>query len=183
MESDHELHLLANLARGTSPDGSTVQSAVDIKSLSSKWLPLLKRRAGAVRNRWSSLRNLATSLHSTWITDWWTLEILSWLSAAWALAMIALTLGLCHGKPLPHWPSGITMNSLLSVLSQIGQWGLMGSVAKTLGQQKWLWFVRPKRPLMDFVAFDEASRGPWGSLLLLIKRRFMFVLTHSRKSM
>ena len=178
MESDHELHLLANRARGTSPNESTVQSSVDKKSLSSKWLPLLKRR---VRDRWYSLWSLATSLYSTWVTDWWTLEILSWLSAAWALAMIALTLGLYHGKPLPQWSSGITMNSLLSVLSQIGQWGLMGSVAKTLGQLKWLWFARRKRPLMDYVAFDEASRGPWGSLLLLIKRRLMFVLTRSRK--
>ena len=142
---------------------------------------LLKRRADTVRERWVSLYNFTASLYSTWITDWWTLEILSWLSAAWALAMIALTLGLYHGKPLPHWPSGITMNSLLSVLSQIGQWGLMGSVAQTLGQQKWLRFARPKRPLMDFVALDEASRGPWGSFLLLIKGQLMFVLTRLRK--
>ncbi|KAM0798814.1 hypothetical protein BDR22DRAFT_857833 [Usnea florida] len=49
----------------------------------------------------------------------------------------------------------------------------MGSVAKTLGQLKWLWFARPKRPLMDFVAFDEPSKGPWGSLLLSIKRRLI----------
>ena len=181
MESDHELHLLASRARGRSPNESTAQMSVHIQSVSSKWPPLLKRRAGTVRDQWYSLCNLATLLYSTWITDWWTLEILSWLSAAWALAMIALTLGLYQGKPLPHWPSGITMNSLLSVLSQIGQWGLMGSVATTLGQLKWLWFARPKRPLMDFVAFDEASKGPWGSLLLLIKRRLMFVLTRSRK--
>ena len=181
MESDHGLHLLPNRVRGISPNESTVQSSVDIKGLISKLLPLLKRHAGTVRDRWYSLYNLATSLYSTWITDWWMLEILSWLSAAWALAMITLTLALYHGKPLPHWPSGITMNFLLSVLSQIGQWGLMGSVAKTLGQLKWLWFARPKRPLMDFVAFDEASRGAWGSLLLLIKRRLMFVLTRSRK--
>ena len=181
MQSDHELHLLANRARGTSPNESTVQSSVDNKSLSSKWPPLLKRRAGTIRDQWYSLYNLATSLYSTWITNWWTLEILSWLSAAWALAMIALTLGLYHGRPLPHWPSGITMNSLLSVLSQIGQWGLMGSVAKTLGQLKWLWFARRKRPLMDYVAFDEASKGPWGSLLLLVKRRLMCVVTRSRK--
>ena len=75
-----------------------------------------------------------------------TLEILSWLSAAWALAMIALTPGLYHGKPLPHWPSGINMNSLLSVLSLIGQWGLMGSVAKLLGQLKWVVHTAEKGP-------------------------------------
>ena len=56
----------------------------------------------------------------------------------------------------------------------------MGSVAKALGQLKWLWFTRPKKPLMDFVAFDEASKGPWGSLLLLIKGRLVSVFMRRR---
>ncbi|MCJ1229317.1 hypothetical protein MMC12_005982 [Toensbergia leucococca] len=83
--------------------------------------------------------------------------------------MIVLTLYLHQDKPLPQWPCDITLNSLLSVLSQLGQWGLMGSVAKAIGQLKWLWFTQIKRPLTDFVAFDEASIGPWGSFLLLVK--------------
>ena len=176
MNSDYELHLLANQMRTLSPSGSPgLPAAIDKKISPKKW-PLLKFCFGHIRSRWRSLCDLMSSLYSAWIKDWWVLELLSWLLAALAIVMIALTLGMRDGKPTPDWPSGITVNSLISVLSQIGQWGLMGSVAKALGQLKWLWFTIPKKPLMDFVALDEASKGPWGSSLLLIKRRLVFVL-------
>ena len=180
MESDQELHLLASKARDTSPSRGTDPPPAAVKSFFSKRLSLPKHHADTVQARYFSLCDRVSLIHSTWITNWWTLEILSWFSAAWAFGMIVLTLGLLHDKPLPQWPSGITVNSLISVLSQIGQWGLMGSVATALGQLKWLWFTRPKRPLMDFVAFDEASKGPWGSFLLLIKGRLVFVFTWLR---
>ena len=176
----HELHLLANQAPVTLPRGRNGPPSSTVKKLFSKVLLRLKHHAGTIQGRWISLCSLVGSIYSTWITDWWGLEILSWLLAAWALGMIVLTLGLLHDKPLPQWPSSITVNALISALSQIGQWGLMGSLAGTLGQLKWLWFARLNRSLMDFVAFDEASKGPWGSLLLLIKGRLLFVLTRSR---
>lgn len=177
MESDQELHLLANKARDTSPNGSTDPPPVTFTSSFFQGSSLPQHHAGTVRARYFSLFNLVSSIYSTWMTDWWTLEILSWFSAAWALGMIVLSLGLLHDKPLPQWPSGITVSSLISVLCQIGQWGLMGSVAKAVGQLKWLWFTRSKKPLMDFVAVDEASNGPWGSLLLLVEGRLVFVFT------
>ncbi|KAF5503032.1 hypothetical protein CGCF413_v005852 [Colletotrichum fructicola] len=45
-----------------------------------------------------------------------------------------------------------------------------------LGQLKWEWFSQPRR-LADVVLFDDASRGPWGSLMLLVKQTFR--LEHS----
>ena len=176
MDSNYELHLLANQTRAISPSGSDYPLSTVDKKTSPK-LSQLKSWSGHIRSRWLSLCNLGSSLNSAWINDWWLLEILSWLLAALAFGMIILTLALHDDKPIPEWPSGITVNSLISVLSQTGQWGLMGSVAKALGQLKWLWFTRSKRPLMDFVALDEASKGPWGSSLLLIKRRLVSVLT------
>ena len=182
MESHHhELHPLTNQVRVTLPSARTGPPSSTVKKFFSNVFRWLKHHAGTIQGRWISLCSLVASMYSTWITDWWVPEILSWLLAAWALGMIVLTLGLLHDKPLPQWPSGITVNALISVLSQIGQWGLMGSVAGTLGQLKWLWFARLNRSLMDFVAFDEASKGPWGSLLLLIKGRLLFVLTRSRE--
>ena len=180
MESHHELHLLANQVRVTTPSRRTAPPSLTVKNFFSRVLLRLKHYAGTIHGRWVSLCSYVASIYLTWITNWWVPEILSWLLAAWSLGMIVLTLGLLHEKPLPQWPSGITVNALISVLSQIGQWGLMGSLAGTLGQLKWLWFARLNRPLMDFVAFDEASKGPWGSLLLLIKGRRLFVLTRSR---
>ena len=121
MESDHQLHLIANKARDTSPGRRTDPPPVAVKSFASKRLSLPKHHAGTVQTRYLSLRNRVYPIYSTWITNWWTLELLSWFSAAWALSMIVLILGLLHDKPLPQWPSGITVNSLVSVLSQIGQ--------------------------------------------------------------
>ncbi len=159
MESDHELLVRANQMPGTSPSRITHPLPVAAET-SSKWLTHIKRHAVVIRDLCSSLCKLLSSLYSRWTTGWWLLEILSLLLAALSLAMIVLILGIYHDKALPQWPSGITMNSLLSMLSQIGQWGLIGSTTRAIGQLKCLWFARPKRPLMDFVALDEASKGP-----------------------
>ena len=82
--------------------------------------------------------------------------------------MICLTLGIYQDRPVPQWPSSITLNSFLSLLSLLGQWGLTGLAAKSIGQFKWLFFVQRDRRLRHLDTFDEASRGPWGSFLLLI---------------
>ncbi|KAJ0341233.1 hypothetical protein COL154_008993 [Colletotrichum chrysophilum] len=39
---------------------------------------------------------------------------------------------------------------------------------ESLSQYKWNWYKKSPRPLADFRVFDEASRGPWGSLKLLV---------------
>lgn len=38
-----------------------------------------------------------------------------------------------------------------------------------IGQLKWTWYRQPQR-LDDIVLFDNATRGPWGCLLLIIKQ-------------
>ena len=43
-----------------------------------------------------------------------------------------------------------------------------------IGQLKWLW-IKHARSLLDFVDFDIASRGPLGSLLLLVRLRSRYV--------
>ena len=119
------------------------------------------------RRPWSGFFTGIASLYSRWITDWWALEIINWLLAALAFGMICLTLGIHKDRPVPQWPSSITLNSLLSLLSLLGQWGLTGLAAKSIGQLKWLFFVQRDRRLRHFDTFDEASRSPWGSFLLL----------------
>ncbi|KAH6694097.1 hypothetical protein F5X68DRAFT_248719 [Plectosphaerella plurivora] len=45
---------------------------------------------------------------------------------------------------------------------------MMVAVAACISQLKWLWFLRP-RALSDFESFDMASRGPWGSIVVLCR--------------
>jgi hypothetical protein len=47
-------------------------------------------------------------------------------------------------------------------------------VGSAMGELKWTWFLR-KRPIVDFETLDSASKGPQGSLLLLLKRRGGYV--------
>ena len=49
----------------------------------------------------------------------WIFEILSLLLALAALAAIVITLELHHDRPLPRWPSLISINSLISIFTTI----------------------------------------------------------------
>lgn len=79
-------------------------------------------------------------------------------------------------QPLPEWPLKITIDSLISVFATIGQMAMMKPVVECISQLKWLWFVRKER-LVDFQAFDDASRGPTGSLILLGKIRGLHLVS------
>lgn len=57
-------------------------------------------------------------------------------------------------------------------------------LAASIRQEKWLWFIDKPRPLDVVDAFEEASRGPYGSLELILtwKGRQVYIsglLVHS----
>lgn len=82
-----------------------------------------------------------------------------------------------NGQPLPTWPYFITLNSLLQVFATIGQMAMMSPVVECISQLKWIWFIRKSQRLTEFDAFDDASRGPTGSLILLGKLRGMYLVS------
>ncbi|KAF0329930.1 hypothetical protein GQ607_002697 [Colletotrichum asianum] len=75
-------------------------------------------------------------------------------------------------EPLPSWPMGITLNSLLAFLTTVAKATFIVPVSTAISQTQWTWLNRghPK-PLYDLYIFDQASRGALGSLLLLWKIR------------
>ncbi|KAF2673193.1 hypothetical protein BT63DRAFT_421358 [Microthyrium microscopicum] len=103
------------------------------------------------------------------IEDGWLWEALSWVISAGCMLALTVLLGLYNNKPLPaRWPSGISLNAAISVLSSIGKYALSVPLENSLGQLKWIWFRSKKtKKLIDLERFDEASRGPWGAFLLL----------------
>jgi hypothetical protein len=113
------------------------------------------------------LLRASTAFYERVITDWWWWELGSWLvSFACVTAIVGLLL-YYDGKKQPNdIMSGITLNALMAVLAAIAKAALILPVSETIGQLKWIWFRRD-RPLFDFYAYDNASRGPWGSLVLL----------------
>ncbi|TDZ54061.1 hypothetical protein CTRI78_v006493 [Colletotrichum trifolii] len=59
-----------------------------------------------------------------------------------------------------------TLNTLVAFLATLARAAFVTPVSESLSQLKWIWFRQP-RTLKDFQDFDAASRGVWGSLLLL----------------
>ncbi|SCO53762.1 uncharacterized protein FFNC_15170 [Fusarium fujikuroi] len=107
------------------------------------------------------------------IEGWWQ-EILCCLVSVVALITLTMTLRKFNNQPLPDWPSGITLNTVLACIATICRSALLIPVTEGLAQAKWVWFKQP-RPLKDFEAFDKASRGLGGSLSLLSHTKGWFV--------
>lgn len=114
-------------------------------------------------------KGLSTSLR------WWWPEILASVCAVTAFAAIAGVAGHFRGHSIQDGglPSGLTLNGLIALLSTIARAALLIPVASGLSQEVWLWLSEARKQpggngeLRDLEISDEASRGAWGSLLLL----------------
>jgi hypothetical protein len=102
-----------------------------------------------------------------YIIEWWLAEILSWIFSALCFCTIIAVLFYFDGRALPQWPMGLTLNGFISVFSGFAKSALLLPTCEAVGQLKWNWFREQSRSLIDFEIMDAASRGPWGSLVLL----------------
>ncbi|KAE8871197.1 hypothetical protein PTNB73_02656 [Pyrenophora teres f. teres] len=96
----------------------------------------------------------------------WTAETCSCIFALSALLGLVATLLVHQDKPLPDWPQIVSINSIVSIFSMLIRAGVGMVLAEGISQSKWQWFRRA-RTLGDMEKFDSASRGAWGSFLLL----------------
>jgi hypothetical protein len=105
----------------------------------------------------------------------WLLEIISWAFSAMCMIAIIAVLFVLKDDPLTNWSLvnkiGLTLNAYISILSKMAGAALILPVSEALGQLKWSWFQQNSKQMWDFEIFDNASRGPWGSLLLLIRTK------------
>lgn len=104
----------------------------------------------------------------------WRWELATWLLGTCALVGIVTLVAFYRDRPLKEWTLNIRLATLVAALSQIAQSSLLVSVASCIGQLKWNWF-RKKRPASDLDTFEEASRGPNGSLRLLLRSRLLVI--------
>ncbi|KFY46556.1 hypothetical protein V494_00432 [Pseudogymnoascus sp. VKM F-4513 (FW-928)] len=121
----------------------------------------------------SSRSNYNAGAYFLLVTNWWWLEIVGLVLCILSLMATVIILDKYNGKPINDWPYKITLNAVISVVATMTQMALMLPVTSSLSQLKWLWFNEKPHPLADFEFFDSASRGAWGSLLLLGRVRSM----------
>lgn len=101
------------------------------------------------------------------VLDTWTCETLSIVFSMACVGAVAVVVGLYDGEPIPQFPSGITLNTIISILSTAARSALVYVLSATVGQLKWHWFSRKGHRLRDMQALDDASRGPLGSIVVL----------------
>ncbi|KAJ4332624.1 hypothetical protein N0V87_008252 [Didymella glomerata] len=105
----------------------------------------------------------------------WLLEILSWLFSAICMGAVVGVLIYLKDDSLSKWTiaekTHLTLNAYISILSKMAGAALILPVSEALGQLKWSWFLEHSKQMWDFEIFDNASRGPWGSFLLLIRTK------------
>ncbi|EUC35734.1 hypothetical protein COCVIDRAFT_112406 [Bipolaris victoriae FI3] len=109
-------------------------------------------------------RPLSTSLRH------WKWELATWLLGTTALGAIIALLIVYRDEPLRNWTAGFSLATTIAALSQVAQSALLVSVSSCIGQLKWS-YLRNERLTLDISRFEEASRGPRGSLMLLLSTR------------
>jgi hypothetical protein len=101
--------------------------------------------------------------------DQWMWEGLSLLLSVGCLIAMGAILGWLDNKQLADWTFPIQPNAMISVFSVVLKAALILPVAESIGQLKWLYFIERNRSLMDLQHFDDASRGPLGSIYFLFR--------------
>ena len=112
---------------------------------------------------------IQTAPQHMFIRIWWS-ELLSCVLFIGALVAIVLTVLPYTDEPLPQWRYGLSINTLVAIYAVILKAAVMFVVAEGISQLKWAWYYQ-HRPLKDLLTFDDASRGPWGALVLIWRLR------------
>lgn len=108
--------------------------------------------------------------------DYWIWEAGLCLVSLVALVCVVGVLWVYDGKPLPSWPYGTTINSVLSWITQVLTACMVGAVEPCLSQSKWIYFSSGNRSLGKMDSYDWASRGPLGCLVFIWTSKMRYVL-------
>jgi hypothetical protein len=100
---------------------------------------------------------------SSWI---WQLETLCCFLIIGAMVGTFATISSLDQKPLPQWPKHLSVNTLIAVYGVIIKAAAGFIIAEGISHIKWTNLKQPQT-LDRFERHDQASRGPWGALLLL----------------
>ena len=117
-----------------------------------------------------------------WFLAWmrglfaWKWELLAAVFSISCMAAVVAILAIIQDKPLDHWRFPIQPNSMVSIFSTLSNFALLLGVREGLSQLKWIYFQKKRHRLFDLQIFDDASRGPIGSLRLLWMLRLQITL-------
>ena len=107
----------------------------------------------------------------------WAEEMAYSLISCALMITLVVILDIFDNRPLSDWQGAvsvgsysvnISLNFIVAVLGTISKSAVLVSIEAGLSQAKWIWFTLRKHSLLDYKRFDDASRGPLGSIKLLL---------------
>ena len=102
----------------------------------------------------------------------WVAETAGTIASASLLIALAVILVIYDDKAVFDW-KGVTLNTVVSVLSTASKAALLYTTSELISQWKWIVFTSTRRSLIDFQRIDTASRGPLGSSEIIWRPRAM----------
>lgn len=124
----------------------------------------------------STATSTKTEAGSSW---WWWWEISAGIVTLISISFVVFLLVKIDQTPRRDWIlTTIQPNSLLSVAITTSKTSLLVAISSCISQLKWQHFLRPRR-LNELQIFDEASRGPWGSAIMIMKLSYTRIHTQA----
>jgi hypothetical protein len=108
---------------------------------------------------------------------WWWWEMLALIVCVASVVGLAVLLNSIDNTPLRRWYSRVRPNSVVAIFTTVNKASMLVPAASCISQLKWHHFSRAPRKVTELQLFDEASRGPWGSLV------FLFRVSHPTKTL
>lgn len=139
------------IARATSTQYAPIQTTDSDDSPDTKSIQTPKRRPAASLASWA------------WECSAVCIAIASFIA-------IIVILRVYENRLLSTWGVPLTINAVVSILTTLFKGALALPIAEGISQLKWRWFSKRDRDLVDLELYDQASRGPWGSILLLVRQ-------------
>lgn len=97
----------------------------------------------------------------------WRFEIFCVVVAVGTLVAMCAVLYMFDSESAFDGPV-VTLNAIISTLSTASRVSLLAMLASAISQWNWLLFSETNRRLLDFEHLAEASRGPLGSVKVLL---------------
>jgi hypothetical protein len=101
----------------------------------------------------------------------WLWELISACFSTCCFVAICGVLIAYSGKPRSEWSFRLSLNAIVSILATGCRSSLALAMSEAISQRKWIWVNSSKsRSLLSMQSFDSASRGPLGSLVILMDK-------------
>ncbi|KAB8067630.1 hypothetical protein BDV29DRAFT_163164 [Aspergillus leporis] len=105
--------------------------------------------------------------HAMYAPSEWLYEIASSVLSLGITITIACIFWYMDNKPMSDWSGPISLSATIAILTTAYSAAVMHGVSQFIGQLKWRCFKVGPQKLSNFEVFDAATRGVWGSILLL----------------